>query len=69
MSYTDIVRLQNPLDGLRSALDVGYSRCSNRCRVLVGFCSFSSSVSVSSNEVGVVVVLVENTVKVFVFVR
>ena len=33
------------------------------------FSSFSSSVSVSSNEVGVVVVLVENTFKVFVFVR
>ena len=57
MGYTDIVGLYNPRDSLRSAFDVGYSRCSNSCWVSVRFCGFSSSVSGSSNEVGVVVIL------------
>ena len=64
MGFKDIVGLYNPRDSLRSAFDLGYSRCSNKCSVLVGFCRFSSWVSVSSNEVGVVVVLVETTVKI-----
>ena len=56
MSNTDIVRLQYPCDGLRSALDVRYCRCSDRCRVSFRFVMFSRFVGVSSNKVCVVVV-------------
>ena len=57
MSNTDIVRLYYPCDGLRSALDVRYCRCSDRCRVSARFVMFSRLVSVSSEKVCVVVVL------------
>ena len=49
-------------------LIIRYSHCSNRCRVPVRCVSFSRSVNVSSNKVSVVVVVVKNTLKVFVFV-
>ena len=51
-------------------MDVGYSSCSrDRCGVPVSFCNVGRPVSVSSNEVSVVVVFVKNTVKILVFVR
>ena len=43
-------RLWYPCDGLRSALDVRYCRCSDRCRVSVRFVRFNRFVGVSSNE-------------------
>ena len=52
-----------------SHLNVRYSHCSNRCRVLVRCVSFSRSVNVSSNKISAVVVSDNNTFKVFVFVR
>ena len=59
MSYANVVRLWDLRDSLRSALDVGYGSCSrDRCGVPVSFCSVSRPVSVSSNEVSVVVVVV-----------
>ena len=65
MSDTDIEGL---LDVLRYALYVRYGRCSSRSCVVVSFGSSSRSVSVSSNEVFVVVVLAKNTVEVLVLV-
>ena len=59
MSYTDIVGLQNPCDSLRSALYVRYSYSTNGSRVVVCDVRFSVLVSVTSNKVLVVVVLVE----------
>ena len=53
---------------VRSTLNIRYSHCSNRCRVPVRCVSFGRLVNVSSNKVSVVVVLVKNTFKVFVFV-
>ena len=47
-------------DGLRSALNIRYSHCSNRCQVPARCVSFGRSVNVSSNKVSVVVVLVKN---------
>ena len=47
MGYKDIVGLSNPRDSLRSAFDVGYSRCSTSCWVPVSFCGLNSWVSVS----------------------
>ena len=49
-------------------INIRYSHCSNRCLVPVHCISFGSSVNVSSNKVSVVVVLVKNMFKVFVFV-
>ena len=69
MSHANVVRLYDPRDSLRTAFDVGYSSCSRgRCGVPVSSCSVGCPVSVSSNEVSVVVVFVKNTVKVLVFV-
>ena len=62
MSNTDIVRLYYPRDGLRSALDVRYCRCSHRCRVGVRSVMFSRFVDVSSNKVRVVVVFTKDVV-------
>ena len=69
MSDTDIEGLLGARDVLRYALYVRYhGRCSSRSCVFVSFGSSSRSVSVSSNEVFVVVVLAENTVEVLVLV-
>ena len=62
MSNTDIVGLQYPRDGLRSAFDVRYCRCSDRCRVSVRSVMFSRFVGVPSNKVRVIVVLTEDVV-------
>ena len=43
-SNTDILRLLYPCDGHKSALDVWYCLCSNRCRVGVRFVKFSTFV-------------------------
>ena len=67
MSYTDVVGLWNPCDSLRSALYVTYSNSSYRSRVVCDV-RFSVLVSVTSNKVPVIVVLVENVVQVVVFV-
>ena len=70
MSDTDIEGLLDARDVLRYALYVRYGRCSSRSCVVVSFGSSSSrSVSVSSDEVFVVVVLAKNTVEVLVLVR
>ena len=66
MSNTDVVRLYDPSDSLRSALDVGYRSSGDRFGVhCVGFVVF---VNVAFNKVWVLVVLTENVVKVFAFV-
>ena len=62
MSHTDIVGLQNPCDSLRSAPYVRYSYSSYGSRVVVCDVRFSVLVSVTSNKVLVVIVLVENVV-------
>ena len=62
MSYTDIVRLQNPCESLRSAPYVRYSHSSYGSRIVVCDVRFSVLVSVTSNKVLVLVVLVENVV-------
>ena len=70
MSDADIVWLQDARGVLRYALYVRYSCCSLRSCVVASFRSSSSrSVSVTSDEVFVVVVLRKNTVKVLVLVR
>ena len=68
VGYADIVRLKDPRDGLRSALDVGYCRCSYMCRVPVRLVRFSSSVSVSFNKVNVVVVRVKTRSRYLIFI-
>ena len=62
MSYTDVVGLYNPCDSLRSALYVRYSNSSYGSRVVVCDVRFSVLVSVTSNKVLVIVVLVQNVV-------
>ena len=62
MSNTDVVRLKYPRDCLRSALDVRYCRCSDRCRVSVRCVMFGRFVGVPSNKVRVIVVLTEDVV-------
>ena len=70
MSDADIEWLQDARDVLRYALYVQYSCCGRRSCVVVSIGSSSSrSVSVSWDEVFVMVVLGKNTVKVFVLVR
>ena len=68
VSDTDIEGLKDARDVLRYALYVRYGRCSSRSCVVVSFGSSSRSVSVSSDEVFVVVVLAKNTVEVLVLV-
>ena len=70
MSDADIEWLQDARDVLRYALYVQYSCCDPRSCVVVSIGSSSSrSVSVSWDEVFVMVVLGKNTVKVLVLVR
>ena len=68
MSDADIEWLLNARDVLRYALYVQYSCCSRMRCVVVSFGSSSRSVSVTLDEVFVVVVLRKNTVKVLVLV-
>ena len=49
-------------DSFRSHFDVRYGCNTDRCRVSVRSVRFRVSVSVASNEVPVVIVLVENVV-------
>ena len=64
-SLTDVSGLAvGEIDLVNSSLSVVrfvLRRCSNRCRVSVRLGRFSSSVNVSFNKVGVVVVIVKNT--------
>ena len=71
MRDADIEWLQDARGVLRYALYVRYSCCSRRSCVVASFGSSSSSrsVSVTLDEVFVVVVLRKNTVKVLVLVR
>ena len=70
MSDADIEWLQDARGVLRYALYVRYSCCSRRSCVVASFRSSSSrSVSVTLDEVFVVVVPRKNTVKVLVLVR
>ena len=69
MRDADIEWLQDARGVLRYALYVRYSCCSRRSCVVASFGSSSSrSVSVTLDEVFVVVVLRKNTVKVLVLV-
>ena len=69
VSDADIEWLQDARDVLRYALYVQYSCCGRRSCVVVSIGSSSRSVSVSWDEVFVMVVLGKNTVKVLVLVR
>ena len=69
MRDADIEWLQDARGVLRYALYVRYSCCSRRTCVVASFGSSSRSVSVTLDEVFVVVVLRKNTVKVLVLVR
>ena len=62
MSNTDVVGLWDSCDSFRSPFDVRYGCSSDRCRVSVRSVWFGVSVSVVSNKVPVVIVLVENVV-------
>ena len=68
MSDADIEWLQDAPDVLRYALFVRYSCCSRRSCVVANFGCSSRSVSVTLDEVLVVVVLRKNTVKILVLV-
>ena len=68
MGYTNVLGLQDPLDGLKSALNVRYSHCSNRCWVPVRSLSFGRLVNVLSNKVSVLVVFVKKMFKISVFI-
>ena len=68
MSDADIEWLQDAPDVLRYALYVRYSCCSRRSCVVANFGSSSRSVSVTLDEVFVVVVLRKNAVKVLILV-
>ena len=48
--YRDFVKLLYPYGDLRSTLDVGYCRCSNRCRVSARFFRFTGFLDVSSKS-------------------
>ena len=62
MSNADVVGLQDSCDSFRSPFDVRYGCSSDRCRVSVRSVWFGVSVSVVSNKVPLVIVLVENVV-------
>ena len=63
MSDTDVVKLKDLCNSLRSALDVGCCRCGDRfCIRCVRFIVF---VNVAFSKVWVVVVLTERVIKVF----
>ena len=62
MSNADVVGLQDSCDSFRGPFDVRYGCSSDRCRVSVRSVRFGVSVSDVSNEVLVVIVLVENVV-------
>ena len=51
----NVVGLWDPLDGVRSGLNVRYSHFGKRCWILGSSVSFSRSVNVSLNKVSVVV--------------
>ena len=68
MSYTDVVRLEDPCYSLRSTFDVRYSRCCDRSRFVGCLISFIVFVSVEFNKVLVVVVFLENAFQVSRFV-
>ena len=62
VSNVDVVGLQDPCDLFRSPFDLRYGCSGDRCRVSVRNVRFRVSVSVVSNKILSVIVLVENVV-------
>ena len=62
MSNVDVVGLTEPCDRFIIPFDVRYGCSSDRCRVSVRSVRFRASVSVESDKVPAVIVLVENVV-------